>query len=258
MYFRNILIRKSNWICEYFSLKHIFKKYEGNFDTYKSQYLNIKRMTITFTKNKQLKVIRLLKSKDFYDVFIQKKFVKPYTENMWSKMFNIDFKMYGQHIYEANVVKHVDKSIVDFKYRLLHNLLNCNNQLSKWKRDVSPLCTLCNVVESCEHLILHCKNVVNIWTKASNILRFNVSWKHIVVGFYIENNRKTVTLNSLVSYIAMKIYKCKMKCRIDAKEENLQCIESFVKKHLMYQFYALQKLNVDLEFGLYKCISDIL
>ena len=56
----------------------------------------------------------------------------------------------------------------------------------------------------------------------------------------------------------MKIYKCKMKCRIDAKEENLQCIESFVKKHLMYQFYALQKLNVDLEFGLYKCISDIL
>ena len=126
LYFRNILIRKSNWICEYFSLKHIFKKFEGNFDTYKSQYLNIKRMTIIFTKNKQLKVIRLLKSKDFYDVFIQKKFVKPYTENMWSKMLNIVFKMYGQHIYEANVVKHVDKSIADFKYRLLHNLLNCN------------------------------------------------------------------------------------------------------------------------------------
>ena len=64
-------------------------------------------------------------------MFIQKKFVKPYTENMWSKMFNIDFKRYGQQIYETNVVKHVDRSIADFKYRLLHNLLNCNNQLSK-------------------------------------------------------------------------------------------------------------------------------
>ena len=56
----------------------------------------------------------------------------------------------------------------------------------------------------------------------------------------------------------MKIYKCKMKCRIDAKEENLQYIESFVKKHLMYQSYDLQKLNVNLEYGLYKCISDLL
>ena len=79
-----------------------------------------------------------------------------------------------------------------------------------------------------------------------------------MVGFYLENNRKTVTLNSLLSFIAMKIYKCKMKCRIDAKEENIHYIESFVKKHLMYQFYALQKLNVDLEYGLYKCISDLL
>ena len=258
LYFRNILIRKSNWICEYFTIKSIFKKFESSFDTSKGQYVNIKKIMLIYTRNKQLKVIGLLKSKDFYDMFIQKKFVKPYTENMWSKMFNIDFKRYGQHIYDTNVVKHLDKSIADFNYRLLHNLLNCNNQLSKWKRDVSPLCTLCNVVENCEHLILHCKNVVNVWTKASNILRFNVSWKHIVVGFYLENNRKTVTLNSLLSFIAMKIYKCKMKCRIDAKEESLQCIESFVKKHLMYQFYALQKLNVDLEYALYKCISDIL
>ena len=136
------------------------------------------------TRNKQWKVIRLLKCKDFYDMLIQKKFIKPYTENMWSEMFNIDFKRYGQQIYETNVVKHIDKYIADFNYRLLHNLLNCNNQLSKWKRDVSPLCTLCNVVENCEHLILHCKNVINIRTKANNILRFNVSWKHIVVGFY--------------------------------------------------------------------------
>ena len=158
---------------------------------------------------------------------------------MLAKMFNIDFKMHGHQVYETNVVKHLDKSIADFKYRLLHYLLNCNNQQS----NVSPLCALCNVVENCEHLILHCKNVVNIWTKASNILRFNVSWKHIVVGFYLGNNRKTVALNSLLSFRAMKIYKCKMKCKIDAKEENLQCIESFVKKHLMYQFFSSQKIN---------------
>ena len=138
------------------------------------------------SRNKQLNVIRLLKCKDFYDMFIQKKFTKPYTENMWSKMFKHRFQEVWSQIYDANVVKHIDKSIADFNHRLLHNLLNYNNQLSKWKRDVSPLCTLCNVVENCKHLIIHCKNVVNIWLKASHILRFNVSWKHIVVGFYLK------------------------------------------------------------------------
>ena len=66
-YFRNILIRKSNWICEYYTIKSTFKKLECSFDTSKGQYVNIKKIPmIYYTKNKQLKVIRLLKSKDFF------------------------------------------------------------------------------------------------------------------------------------------------------------------------------------------------
>ena len=105
-----------------FTIKRIFKKFESSFDTSKGQYVNVQKTTMILSRNKQLKVIRLLKCKDFYDMFIQKKFIKPYTENMWSKMFNIGFKRYGQQIYKTNVVKHIDKSIADFNHRLLHNL----------------------------------------------------------------------------------------------------------------------------------------
>ena len=73
LYFRNILIRKSNWICEYYTIKSIFKKFESSFDTSKGQYVNVKKITMILTRNKQLKVIRLLKCKDFHNMFIQKK-----------------------------------------------------------------------------------------------------------------------------------------------------------------------------------------
>ena len=62
--FVNILLSK---------VYNVFKKFESSFDTSKGQYVNIKKIPMIFTRNKQLKVLRLLKSKDFYDMFnIQK------------------------------------------------------------------------------------------------------------------------------------------------------------------------------------------
>ena len=52
LYFRNILIRKSNWICEYFTIKSILKKLESSFDTSKSQYVNVKKTTMILSRNK--------------------------------------------------------------------------------------------------------------------------------------------------------------------------------------------------------------
>ena len=38
-------------------------------------------------------------------------------------------------------------------------------------------------------------------------LNFNVSWKHVILGFYLENYQKVRTLNNLISYIACRIQK---------------------------------------------------
>jgi hypothetical protein len=59
-----------------------------------------------------------------------------------------------------------------------------------------------------------------------------VSWKTIVVGVYNENNRKARFLNSTISLIACKIYKYKMYCRIENKDEKLQEISIHVRNKL--------------------------
>ena len=70
-------------------------------------------------------------------------------------------------------------------------------------------------VENSRHLIYECKNVAKIWKIVSATLNFDVSWKHILLGFYIENYQKVRTLNNLISYIACGIYKRKMFCRLE-------------------------------------------
>ena len=43
-----------------------------------------------------------------------------------------------------------------------------------------------------------------------------IKWKHIVVGFYCEENDKIKTLNLFSSFVAFRIYEYKMLCRLDS------------------------------------------
>ena len=68
------------------------------------------------------------------------------------------------------------------------------------------MCPWCNdCVETYKHL-LECQNVQEIWNVSKKILKFGVSWEHIVVGFYHELNEKPITFANLISFLALRIY----------------------------------------------------
>jgi hypothetical protein len=54
-----------------------------------------------------------------------------------------------------------------------------------------------------------------------NYLKFKIKWKNIILGFFHEENKTTISLNYLLSYTALYIYKIKMKLRFENKEENI-------------------------------------
>ena len=64
-------------------------------------------------------------------------------------------------IYTQKVINIKDKSVAEFNYKPLNNLLNCNKQLSKWKRGQSNECPNCHFTENIFHLIYFCETFGN-------------------------------------------------------------------------------------------------
>ena len=70
-----------------------------------------------------------------------------------------------------------------------------------------------------------------IWNIVSFTLKFEVEWKHIVLGFYNSKSDYIDFLNYLISFIACKIYKYRMFCRLESLDENTYNISTHLKFH---------------------------
>ena len=146
------------------------------------------------------------------------------------------------NIYKNNVCEVVDKNVAEFNYKLLHNLL-CNNYLlSKWKKDVDRNCNFCgNVIENNLHLILECQNVRKVWNTVEMVLEINIRWKHVVLGFFHEDNYKVRSLNFVISFFAFRIYKTKMMLRMEDKNESVYNLLMHVKLDCHKTYLILKK-----------------
>lgn len=81
-----------------------------------------------------------------------------------------------------------------------------------------------------------CDNVLEIWNALNVYTKIDIKWKHVLLGFFHEQNKKIVSLNTLISFIAYIIYKYKMYCRVHSLEETNYNILNHVKVSTV--FYA--------------------
>jgi hypothetical protein len=234
-WFQDRLICKNNWLCQYMILKTIIKKSFTNYNFKDIKYENIVHDNSFYKliNNQHVKVCDIT-SKLIYSILRQEKFQNPLHQNYFGKLFEIP-KTAWKYIYEHKIMTIEDKHISDFNYRLLNNLLCNREMLKKWKITDNDLCVYCKTVkENNEHLILKCKNVVHIWDIVQKVVNFDISWKTIAIGFYHEKNAKTLFFNLLTSIIACKIYKYKMYCRLENKEEKPEEICCHIKRVLFF------------------------
>ena len=91
-------------------------------------------------------------------------------------------------------------------------------------------------IENTKHFINECRSVKHIWSTLSTILvfGFKIQWKHVVVGLYLEDNTKTEVLNTTISFVACKIYKFKMYCRLESLEEREIEIRNHLKQNIAF------------------------
>lgn len=196
------------------------------------------------------------KSNFFYSILVKKKSQKPIMENIWCKEFQID-KYYFNEIYKNKVRSLFDKSVAEFNYKLLHNLLTTNLSVSKWDKNINGNCNNCNIPENIKHLIFECDLLMPLWRKISLILNIDVTWKLIVVGFIFTSNKNTFILDNTLSFIACKIYKYKMKCRILNEHVSLEGMRCFLKNALLQLYLTVNKSKcINLNFSILEKLSN--
>ena len=164
----------------------------------------------------------------------------------------------GKLIYTCKLTGIEDKKIAEFNYKLLNNIL-CNNlYLSKWNANKTSTCETCNKDENTKHLIFDCLNSIRIWEIISISLSIDIQWKHVIVGFYNERNKKCTSLNTLISYVAYRIYKYKMYCRLESLKETDTGIQNHIKESLYGYSKVVKRLNTLIDYKLFNRIAQIL
>lgn len=187
----NDLKKKNNWLCEYNILKKVIKKKSACFDMKCCFYTKILKRNV-YNFHKGTFDIFDKRCKFYYVNLLHKKFKPPCYQSAFNNLFNIGRDNW-KDIYERKVKNMYDKRLSEFNYKLLNNILNCNSFQYKCKSRSNANCEFCPCEkEDIKHLLFDCLSVQRLWQKLKIILNFDVCWKHIIIGFYLEKNSKTV------------------------------------------------------------------
>ena len=104
-------------------------------------------------------------SKDIYKWIITRKIqtptslekwiiIYPFLENNdWAKIYMIPYRCI------------VEPSLQSFQYKIINRLLNCNENLCKWKIKNSDKCFYCLKVDTIEHHLFECTESKKNWVK---------------------------------------------------------------------------------------------
>ncbi len=178
---------------------------------YRTSGININQKNLFYYKN-TFKDITNEKSKFFYEILVQKKFKCSNMESVWSKLFNIlNDSNTWEKIYYGKVINEKYKKFSDFNYKQLHNILPSGTIVNKWNKNVTPNCAYCNEKEDIKHILFDCTRVKEIWEKIGLMLKMKIQWKHIVVGYFDQNNT-TEFRNLIFNIVNYSIYSQWVKC----------------------------------------------
>lgn len=86
----------------------------------------------------------------------------------------------------------------------------------------------------------------------------NITWKLIGVGFFYEFTDTTKIFNNVTSLVGYKIYKYKMKCRLQNEIPNENTLLNTLKSSLYYYYYFItaSAKSVKSSYKILKTLAD--
>ena len=164
--------------------------------------------------NKIEKPLQVLKCKDFYKEYLQKKSIKPKCISKWEEHYcYVDFDW--KNIFTLPYTVARETSLQSLQYQIINRFIPCKYMLKIWNKEESDLCQFCHETDTIEHLFVKCQKVVPFW-KSFNQWFQNTTGTHIILHtldilFGIINDNKDdmlCALNFCLLFAKSFIYEC--------------------------------------------------
>ena len=129
---------------------------------------------------------------------------------------------------------------------MLHNILPCGKVLAKWKNNCTEKCLDCDEIETTEHMLFGCKELVDTWRLISDIIKVNIKWKNIVCGLPSSDDSANVRfINVLISIVAYSIFKFSNKRRW-AQQINCNSVKQLIVRDILFYKMLMKRKNNDI------------
>lgn len=107
-------------------------------------------------------------------------------------------------------------------------------------------------------MIFECDLLMPYWRNILMMPNIDVTWELIVICFIFNTNKYTCTfiLDSTLSFIACKIYKYKMKCRIFNEHVSSEDMHCFFNALMQLYLTVNKSKGIKLNFNILQKLSN--
>ena len=106
--------------------------------------------------------LHLTDNKQIYNILIRFKISKPYVHSYWDTHFQQ--KNNWENIYKS-IHNLYNNRINQFRYKLIYKIIPSKEVRFTWNMSPNPLCNVCNVTGTYNHLFIDCKELQTFWDK---------------------------------------------------------------------------------------------
>jgi len=228
--------------------RYIIRKFKGNNYT-NAPYINIDSSCILLlvSQNKNY-IITNKKSSFFYRILSSKMEKKGNMETIYSIDFQFDNSVVvWNSIYNQKLIYVKAPKLAEFNFKIFNNIIPNGYILSKWNKNVHSRCSVCNSIETTEHMIYECQRVRILWNIVSQCLGIDIKFKQIVVGFPMYDYSEKICLyNNVITIVAYCIFKCNMYSKFNEADYINIDLKVSVKKDLFFYKSLLTKIKGNL------------
>jgi hypothetical protein len=183
--------------------------------------MKIPRNAISFQEQIHVKIgknttrISKITNKDIYWIFVKNIQVEPIITTRLLEQIDTPNEHIGDIFTLTRAVRNT--KIKAFQYKVLYNLIPCNQYLKRIKKSETELCNRCQMVDTTSHYLYECQEVKLFWNSLKrwwdsmemDMATFDINVKNIMLGI-LGNNPKNEVLNACILLAKWHIYKNKL------------------------------------------------